>query len=458
MPKFFLSLLLSFYFAFAGGTQELNSEIIEIYFTQSISQKYKSEALLPYNSGGVLLKSRILQQIKDATISLDVALYNNSDDNVVSALQSAKNRGVRVRYIADEETNNNALNGSLNFPVLYTSTGDGIMHNKFIIADASISGVANMMISSTNFTNNGFNEDANNVLFIRDNDLASAFTIEFEEMWGSTGAMPGPNPKSGESKIDNTPHNFTIAGLPMELYFSPSDHTELRIDQLLQDAQHNIRFAIYTFTSDQLAARLIEKKNNGISVRGITDNNEGSFGKLEFMQQNGVDVLDHTPSNLLHHKYGIVDAEYTGSDPVVITGSHNWTYSADNINDEMTLIIHDADLAKLYTAEFNSRFCELAPWDCNLISTDVLASFEVQLFPSIAFDRIKIDIQIFESEFYSYSIFTAAGYPVLFKKITTNNTVIDGTEIDIRQLPSGPYFLQLSNAKKQIKTLKFIKL
>jgi phosphatidylserine/phosphatidylglycerophosphate/cardiolipin synthase-like enzyme len=76
------------------------------------------------------------------------------------------------------------------------------------------------------------------------------------------------------------------------------------------------------------------------------------------MQDNGVDVIDHSPSSQLHHKYAIIDAEYVDSDPVVITGSHNWTWSANNINDESTLFIHDSDIAKLYSAEFNSRYCD----------------------------------------------------------------------------------------------------
>lgn len=89
-------------------------------------------------------------------------------------------------------------------------------------------------------------------------------------------------------------------------------------------------------------------------------------------------------SSTLHHKYAVIDAEYADSDPVVITGSHNWTYSANNINDETTLFIHDMNLAKLYAAEFNSRYCELAPWDCNLIATHEQEQLEMKMFPSLA--------------------------------------------------------------------------
>jgi phosphatidylserine/phosphatidylglycerophosphate/cardiolipin synthase-like enzyme len=56
------------------------------------------------------------------------------------------------------------------------------MHNKFIIADAGYAN-ATLSIGSTNFTPNGFNDDANNLLIINDIPICNAFVKEFEEMW-----------------------------------------------------------------------------------------------------------------------------------------------------------------------------------------------------------------------------------------------------------------------------------
>ncbi|MCC7466012.1 MAG: T9SS type A sorting domain-containing protein, partial [Saprospiraceae bacterium] len=52
----------------------------------------------------------------------------------------------------------------------------------------------------------------------------------------------------------------------------------------------------------------------------------------------------------------VVDAYEVNSDPLVLTGSHNWSNAAENINDENTLIIHDADIAALFKAEFEKRW------------------------------------------------------------------------------------------------------
>jgi phosphatidylserine/phosphatidylglycerophosphate/cardiolipin synthase-like enzyme len=48
----------------------------------------------------------------------------------------------------------------------------------------------------------------------------------------------------------------------------------------------------------------------------------------------------------MHHKVIIID------DEILITGSYNFSNSAENKNDENTLIIHDKTIAGLYLEEF----------------------------------------------------------------------------------------------------------
>ena len=68
--------------------------------------------------------------------------------------------------------------------------------------------------------------------------------------------------------------------------------------------------------------------------------------EFENLQANGVQVYHHNISPDLHHKYAIVDHASPANDPVVITGSHNWSSSAENVNDENTVIVHDPRVAK----------------------------------------------------------------------------------------------------------------
>ena len=46
----------------------------------------------------------------------------------------------------------------------------------------------------------------------------------------------------------------------------------------------------------------------------------------------------------VHDKFAVIDVN--GADPVVITGSYNWTASGADDNDENTLIIHNPQVAQ----------------------------------------------------------------------------------------------------------------
>ena len=89
----------------------------------------------------------------------------------------------------------------------------------------------------------------NNCLAIQDQALAQAYTLEFEEMWGSS----SPNydstlSKVGSQKTDNTPHTFNIGGRTIELYFSPGDNTTSKIESALNSADYDLEFCLFSFT------------------------------------------------------------------------------------------------------------------------------------------------------------------------------------------------------------------
>ena len=331
------------------------SGAIRVYFTQPVDTSV-STGTLPDGIGGQVIEQAILDLINGATQTIDYCVYNTSRTFIVNALKAAHQRGVRVRVLTDNQTWNGALDPPPPFPVFYGSPGDGIMHNKFIVVDADLPDKAAVLTGSMNFTNNNLFEDYNNVLIVHDQALAQAYTTEFEEMWGSEGAQPDyAQARFGEDKTDNTPHLFTIGGIELECYFSPSDQTESHIIDALQAAQHDIEVAMWTFTSDPLGDALVQAHQQGRQVRAIID--QGN--EYPYLLSQGLNVTDHPPDELIHHKYAIVDAQAPGPATAVVTGSHNWTWSADNINDENTLILHDAGIANLFLQEFEARWHEL---------------------------------------------------------------------------------------------------
>ena len=70
-------------------------------------------------------------------------------------------------------------------------------------------------------------------------------------------------------------------------------------------------------------------------------------------------VTDSTGSQkFLHHKYLLIDAENPDSDPVLITGSTNWSNNGFNYNDENFIVVHDPNVVNFYLQEFMARFQE----------------------------------------------------------------------------------------------------
>ncbi|GBC75488.1 Phospholipase D [archaeon HR06] len=105
---------------------------------------------------------------------------------------------------------------------------------------------------------------------------------------------------------------------------------------------------VYSFTLDDLANALIEAKSRGVSIKVIIEKNEAQVKGSEYQRllNSGINiVLDGNPY-LMHHKVAIIDSK------IVITGSYNWTLSAEDRNNENIIIVEDKDVAKAYEEEF----------------------------------------------------------------------------------------------------------
>ena len=103
------------------------------------------------------------------------------------------------------------------------------MHNKFCVVDGRDGNDTNdwLWTGSTNYTTTQFFTDSNNSVEIQDHGIAQCYLTEFDEMWGSSTDTPNAlTSKMGNRKIDNTPHSFTVNGIPIEVYFAPSDGVE----------------------------------------------------------------------------------------------------------------------------------------------------------------------------------------------------------------------------------------
>lgn len=78
-------------------------------------------------------------------------------------------------------------------------------------------------------------------------------------------------------------------------------------------------------------------------------------GKMKtIFHGNGIPVRHETGTGLMHNKFAVVD------DSIVLTGSFNWTRSAEGANNENLLKITSPDLAAQYAEEFSELWAMAA--------------------------------------------------------------------------------------------------
>lgn len=132
------------------------------------------------------------------------------------------------------------------------------------------------------------------------------------------------------------------------VYFSDvTDVTGVITDEL-KVASGSVDVAIYTFTSEPIRDALIDASSRGVKVRVVADTWAANDAIVSSLQGTEVQVRRHTGfgGGIMHHKFAVVDEE------TVLTGSFNWTYAADNENDENLLVLSDKALAGQYSDEF----------------------------------------------------------------------------------------------------------
>ncbi len=285
----------------------------------------------------------LAQAIEAARLSVDVAIYDLDLWSIRDALLEAHRRGVTVRVVAesdnlDEREMQQLIDAGIQ---VLGDRREGLMHNKFVVIDR-----LEVWTGSMNFTVNGAYRNDNNLIRLRSSRLAENFLSEFEEMYLEDRFGPG--------SPANTPHrNLTVQGVPLEVYFSPDDRTASRLLEVIAGAQESVHFMAFSFTSDEIAQALIDRARAGVAVAGVfedrqIESNQGTeYGRL---RSAGLQVYRDGSGGNMHHKVIVVDRR------IVITGSYNFSASAERRNDENTLIIHSPEIAALYMAEFDRIF------------------------------------------------------------------------------------------------------
>ena len=286
--------------------------------------------------------AELAEAIDQARLSVDAAIYNLDLWSIRDALVEAHRRGVAVRVVTESEYLDNPEIQQLQeagIPVL-GDRREGLMHNKFVVIDR-----LEVWTGSMNFTVNGAYRNDNNLIRVQSSRLAKDYIAEFEEMFVDDQFGPG--------SAAQTPFtSFSVDGTLLEVYFSPDDGTASRLLDLIAGAQESVYFMAYAFTSDEIAQAMIDRAQAGVTIAGIFDESQinAQGGEYEHLLSSGLDVRVDGNFGRMHHKVMIIDGQ------TVVTGSYNFSASAETRNDENTLVIHNSRIAAQYLDEFERIF------------------------------------------------------------------------------------------------------
>ncbi|MGP4081271.1 phospholipase D-like domain-containing protein [Pseudalkalibacillus sp. R45] len=275
----------------------------------------------------------------------------------------------------------------------YYSPGNQ-MHNKFAIIDDRwvFTGSWNFTVtglygSEENMANDVLDGNQQHVVETHSPELASVYETEFNEMWGSTTINPSPQEANlGPRKTDNTPHEVTIGGKTVEVYFSSGDDAIGKMSDLVKNEAHDSAyFTIFAWSDQTLVDELkykwegsyndLEGTLTGFDVKGVFDSsfwNQWWSASIEMTGRTASQTSENNPNirwgnpapvyvdaetRKLHSKTMLIDAD-SSSDPTIVVGSTNWSTNGNDINDENMLIIHDTLIANQFLQEFYARYSQ----------------------------------------------------------------------------------------------------
>lgn len=141
-----------------------------------------------------------------------------------------------------------------------------------------------------------------------------------------------------------------------DIFFSPGEECLKAIITRIKYAQIKISCCVFTISDNRISEALIAAHKKGVSVKIISDNDK-MFDKgsdISLLSDAGIKVKIDLTDNHMHHKFAIFDGKHT------LTGSYNWTRSAERYNHENILITDSEKVTKAFTKKFDKLWDEMA--------------------------------------------------------------------------------------------------
>jgi hypothetical protein len=219
------------------------------------------------------------------------------------------------------------------------------VHSRYAIIDDHM-----VLASSGDFLDNSFNLSVNNTLAIDTprtyidgegpggvQTITDAFLFDFDQMFNMD--------RFGGDKERMVNHIFNIGSI-VEVYFGPND---------------NLVAELFSKYGNSLALQYAVAQITDPTMAGIAANGwgftEASFGWTGYNAMNHKFMIINVPADVTT----TINPVYLNViDPLVITGSANWTFNGLNTNDEQVIVVHDLTLCYEFAIEMGALEREAA--------------------------------------------------------------------------------------------------
>jgi phosphatidylserine/phosphatidylglycerophosphate/cardiolipin synthase-like enzyme len=118
----------------------------------------------------------------------------------------------------------------------------------------------------------------------------------------------------------------------------------------IDGARSRVDIASYDFDLLSVARALLRAAGRGVTVRMVVDSDNWKTEALDWLRAEGIPVVGDAREGLMHDKFVVID----GAE--VWAGSMNLTVNDAYRNDNNLLRIRSAELADIFTAEFEEMF------------------------------------------------------------------------------------------------------
>lgn len=150
----------------------------------------------------------------------------------------------------------------------------------------------------------------------------------------------------------------------VQALFSPWDDVEGEVLRCIANAKSTLHVQAYLLTSRSIAKALADASKRGVQVKVLADAEmalKGESSQIPQLREAGIPVWLEVRYVNAHNKILLIDAETLH--PIVITGSYNFTWSAQARNAENLLVLRDnRPLAARYLANWQRHQREAQPF------------------------------------------------------------------------------------------------